>query len=70
LYGKTYGSTSKISNDGSYCKGMDQPASIKYRSTIQDNFTNQKELQKRVIAAAKAPPVVHHGNEVNHKITF
>ena len=44
VYGSTYGRTSKASMGDKIVRGTDPAADIRYVSSNQDNFTNQKEL--------------------------
>jgi len=46
MYGKTFGENTAISKEGTYHKGHDLPADIKFVSTIQESFTDQMKAKQ------------------------
>ena len=38
LYGQTYGKTSFTSSAGTFQRGIDQPAHVKYNTTMKNEF--------------------------------
>jgi hypothetical protein len=51
LFGSTYGKTSYQSSAGTFSRGSDHPAELRYRSMVKDQFVNQKDVFSHTAAA-------------------
>lgn len=51
LYGQTFGKTSYKASTGEYPKGLDQSPELRYKSTIQENYVNQRDVYNQTAAS-------------------
>lgn len=68
LFGTTYGKITEISSLGTHIKGRDFPPEEKYKSTAQQNYTNQQRIPVMPFRPKQYPePPVDPLSEIPHE---
>ena len=65
VYGETYGKTSYASSAQTFHRGVDQPANLKYNTSMKSQFTDHAQTKHDTVAATVG---VERGPEVYKKV--
>ena len=52
VFGETYGKTTYASSAKTFCRGMDQPAHVKYNTTMKAEFLDNQERSAKAESVA------------------